>query len=269
MAKRLSNVIRRLLDSAQAVEDAITVQGPLIAPILDELFAEQFAALGEKPDFLATLFALRDRLAASRRELAAAERGHIELERGISGLVFEREDLFEELYDDYTWLRGNLEKYTGALNTDVLAGFQAPTAQGSSRLLMQVRLAVQALSKPGLELPPLRFGAIEVNAGQAAAALKSRATRFARLRQRLRKVRLQAAETRKDKNRAVARHRELFVPLCQTVEGLYRLAGEPELADKIRPSLHHRGRRMVDLEEPIDGPAAGGAVEDDSVEAEG
>ncbi len=261
MAKRLSNVIRRLLDSAQAVEDAITVQGPLIAPILDELFAAEFAARGEKPDFLATLFAFRDRLAASRRELEEAEDRHIDLERKISGLVLEREDLFEELYDDYTWLRGNLEKFTGALNTDVLAGFQGPTAQGSARLLRQVRLAVVALSKPGLELPPLRFGAIDVNPARAAAELKSRATRFARLRQRLRKVRAQAAETRTDKNRAVARHRELFVPLCQTVEGLFLLAGEPELADRIRPSLRHRGRRVVDLEEPIDGPAA--------VEAEG
>ena len=59
------------------------------------------------------------------------------------------------------------------------------------------------------------------------------------------------------------------MPLCQTVEGLFRLAGEPELADRIRPSLRHRGRRVVDLEEPIDGPAAEAAVEEDPVEAEG
>ena len=272
MAKRLSNVIQRLLDSAQAVEDAITVQGPLVAPILDEMFAEEFAALGERPNFLATLFALRDRLAASRRALAAAEKRHIVVERKIAGLVEERQDLFEVLRDDYTWLRGNLEKLTGALNTDVLAGFQAPTAQGSTKLLHQVRSAVDALSEPGLELPPVRFGAIEADPVKAAAALGSRAEEYAEVRRRLRAARRRAEKTRIGKNRRVASHRELFVPLCQTVEGLFRLAGEPELADAIRPSLRHRGRRMVDLEEAADAPAGEGEAaasgEDGSEEAE-
>ncbi len=253
--QRQSVVILRLIESAQAVEGSITHHGPIVAPILDRMFAEEFAALGLKPNFLAALMALRNRLAASRRELSAAEKRHIGVERRITGLVYDREDLFEELYDDYTWLRGGLENYTGAFNTDVLAGFQAPTAQGSTKLLWQVRIAAQALSQPGLELPPLRFGAIEVNVRKAAGELTSKAAGFARLRRRLRQQRREGETIRKEKNRQVVRHRELFVPLCQTVEGYYRLAGEHELADKIRPSLRHRGRRVVDLDEPIDAAA--------------
>lgn len=266
--QRQSKVIQRLFDSAQAVESSITHHGPIVAPILEEMFAEEFAALGVEPNFLATLFALRGRLTASRRALSAAEQRHIEVERGITALVYEREDLFEELYDDYTWLRGALESYTGAFNTDVLAGFQGPTAQGSTKLLWQVRIAAQALSQPGLELPPLRFGVVEVNARKAAGELKSKAARFARLRRRLRLQRRRGETTRKEKNRQIARHRELFVPLCQTVEGYYRLAGEHELADKIRPSLRHRGRRVVDLEEPIDGALEEGSLEADALGAE-
>ena len=77
-----------------------------------------------------------------------------------------------------------------------------------------------------------------------------------------------ADETRKDMHQAMADHKETFLWIARAGEGLYRLAGEDELAERIRPSLRRKGRRKVDVAPDADGetPDADEATDDSTAD---
>lgn len=255
--QRQSDPILRFVDSSQAVEDSVTFQGvPIVAPILEQRFDPRntvFIADGEtedgQPIFRAVIYSLRDGLTASREGLLEVEKRHIGLKRQVTKLSNERVQLFDEIAADYTWLRGNLEKQVGSHNTDVLAGFQAPTATRSTALLRQVDLAADALSAAELELPGDRLEAFRFDPGATAQKLRSKAERYRQLLAELRRVKREVEVTQKEKDRTVEVHRNTFFPIARTLEALYRLAGEEELAEKVRPSVAQRGRRAVEVED--------------------
>ena len=256
--QRQSEMILRLLDAALDVEASVTIHGPRIARRLEERFAPRLAALegGGKVDFLATFFALRDELAASREKLSADELRHIDLLDRITILSLEREELFGSLQDDYTWLRGKFVQLLGDVKAGAVTGVQGPTAAGTTKLLRQVKVAVHLLSKPGRELPPGRLGETAPDPEEIASKLEKKARRLRRVRNRLQRTRREAQMTRNKKNESVVRHRATLYPVCRTLEGYYRLAGEDELADQILPSIPRR-QRVIELEPAFDpeGPA--------------
>ncbi len=278
--RRQSESILGYLDSAKEVEDSVTVQGPEIAQTLDQRFqprVEALIATGEvedgRPVYRAILFSLRDELAASREELSAVEYQHIDLKGQITELAIERETLHEDLGDDYTFLRGSLEKRAVGRKVSAQAGLQGPTARKSSRLVRQVKVAVYKLSKPDLEIAEDRLAAFGFDIEGTVARLKAKAERLDEVLQQLRRLKrkLQVSQVAKDK--AVERHRKTFVPVTRTLEGYYRLAGEDELADQIRPSVVQRGRRAVEVEDapdapPVTGPAEGASTAEPSPDAE-
>ncbi len=260
--ERQSDVILRLLDAAKEVEESVTQHGPRIARLLEERFAPRYAHLaeGQRPNFLATLFALRDELAASRRKLSADEQRHIELLNQITVQSIERRDLFGSLQDAYTWLRNNFAGFLGARQAEATAGLQGPTAVGTTKLLRQVDVAVRALSKPGLRLPTESLGATTSDPKKIASRLGKQARRLREVWERRQRLHREAQLAMLEKNESVKRHRATLFPVCETLQGYYRLAGEDELADKIRPKIPRRPRRPIQLE-----PAA----EPEAPEAEG
>lgn len=72
-----SEAILRLLDASLEVEDSVTQHGPRVAKRLEERFAPYFAHLGDgqRPNFLATFFALRDELGGRRGRGSLTARG--------------------------------------------------------------------------------------------------------------------------------------------------------------------------------------------------
>ncbi len=278
--QRQSENILRFLDSAKEVEDSVTVQGPAIAEALDRRFqprVEVLIATGEledgRPTYRAVLFSLRDELAASREELSAVELHHIDLKAQVTELAIEREQLHDDLGDDYTFLRGSLEKRAAGRKVSAQAGLQGPTAKKSSRLVRQVTVAVYKLSKPDLVIAEDRLAAFGFDIEGTVARLKAKAERLDELLQLLRRLKRELQVSQVTKDKAVERHRKTFVPVTRTLEGYYRLAGEDELADQIRPSVVQRGRRAVEVEDapeapPVTGPAEGASTAEPSSVAE-
>lgn len=259
--ERQSNLIQRLLDSSEAVEDSVKVHGPIVASLLEERFEPRVpeAEDGDKPHVLAFLFTLRDDLGASREAVAEIEARNIRLLRRVTGLSNERATLLESLQNDYTWLRGHLEKLLGEGQAEVVGGIQRPTATSSKKLLRQVRLAIEALSEPGVELVEKRFGAGRTDPAVVVEQLERRSARFREVLNRLDELHREVQVTQKDKNRTVEEHKRTFFSIARALEGFYRLAGEDELADRIRPSRVRCGRRAVDVEESEGGSENGGA----------
>ncbi len=256
--QRQSEMILRLLDAALAVEDSVTTHGPRIARRLAERFAPRLQD-GAQVDFLAVLFALRDELAASREELSAVELRHIDLLDQITLLSLEREELFGSLQDDYTWLRGKFVRLLGKRKAGAVTGVEGTTAAGTTGLLRQVKVAIHLLSKPGRELPPGRLGEDAPDPRKIATRLGDKARRLGEVRQRLQRTHREAQMTRLEKNETVERHRATLYPICRTLEGYYRLAGEDELADQILPVTPRR-RQVIELAPALDtgGPDPGG-----------
>ena len=178
--------------------------------------------------------------------------------------------LFDELAGDYTWLRGRLEKQVGSLDTDVLAGFQGPTATGSTGLLRQVKLAADALSVAELTSRGPSRGVRVRPAGDRREAAGQGRARTASCCEELRRLKRELEVSQKEKDRTVERHKKTFFPIARTIEDFYRLAGEDELAEKVRPSVAQRGRRAIEVEGspeggretegPADGAARGGVL---------
>ncbi len=259
--QRQSDPMLRYVESAQAVERSVTVQGgPIVAPTLDRRFTPQNTLLikeGETEDgqsvFRVVLYKLRDELTASREGLVAVSKRHIELKRGVTKLSNERMSRFKQMADDYTWLRGRLKKQVGSFDTDVLAGFQGPTATRSAALLFQLELAADALSVA--ELSEDRLGAFDFNPQQTAEKLRAKVRQYRELLEELEDLKREVEVSQKEKDRTVERHKRTFYPIARTIEDFYRLAGEDELAAKVRPSEVRRGRRAIEVEDSPEGEA--------------
>lgn len=252
-----SDRILVLLDTSLKVETEIETHAPEIAGRLDERFAPRFEGLGvgsERPDFLSTLLAMKGELQASREALAAQEQRHMDLlKRGIE-LRGERGKLTDSLYGDFSAMRRTVEQvYDSEGNTErsafVLAGIQGPTAQKPVRLLRQVDLAVAHLLNSDLVLPEPRFGGVDVDPRRLARGLRPRAQRLGEVIREIKEVGSQLNATRKEKNRAVEHHKETFLWVARGAESFFQLAGESELAERIRPSVRRRGRRAADVGE--------------------
>ena len=252
-----SDRIVDLVESAIRVESEIETHTEEVAARLEEDFEPITTGLAEgqaKPDFRATLTALKDRLRHSREQLSSAETRQIDLVKQAIELRGERQELSSSLYDDFSSMRRTVEelyrgrgKDPGRVSAFVVAGIQGPTAQGPAKLVRQVDLAVEHLRKPGLEFPPPRFGGAELKPRLLAQALAPRARRLHQVLDGLRGVGSEMNASRKARNRAIESHKATLLWVARAAEAYFQLAGEHELAERIRPSARRPGRRAAEV----------------------
>ncbi len=267
MREEQSDRILDLVQSAAGVESEIETHTEEVAAGLGETFAGIFEAWGdgqEPPDFRANLRALKDKLGDSREALSQAEERHIGLIRQAVARRGEREELTGGLYDDFSSMRRTVEelyhgKGKGNVNAFVVAGIQGPTAQWPTKLLRQVDLAIGHLRQPGLEFPQSRFGETRLEPTRLADALQPRSERLHLVQADLRRLRSELNASRKEKNRALDAHKETFLWVARAAESYFHLAGEHELAARIRPSARRPGRRAVEVADDQQGEPETGA----------
>lgn len=270
-----SDRILDLVQSAFAVETQITTHSEMVAARLQDAFAPFFDdAEGEQPpDFRAVLQAMKDKLGEAREKLSLAEEQDISLVKEAIELRDERQALTGSLYEDFSSMRRTIEELyrgrgKGNFNAFVVAGIQGPTAQRPTRLLRQVDLATQHLLQPGFAFPASRFGAPQLEPAQLAEALQPRATRLRQVQAELRRVGSELNASRKEKNRALRAQRQMLSWVTRGAESFFHLAGEHELAERIRPTVA-RPRRAPEEEAEATGDASqdAEAPSEDAVEA--
>ncbi|MCP3957888.1 MAG: hypothetical protein GY719_08555 [bacterium] len=286
MLEAQSDRILALVQSATKVETEIETHTEEVATGLDEDFATATAGWGEgqpKPDFRTQLKALKAKLGDSREKLSAAEEHTIGLVRQGVELRVERSELVEGLYEDFSSMRRTVEelyrgKGKGNVNVFVVAGIQGPTSQKPTKLLRQVDLAIKHLHTPGLEFPASRFDGTGLQPSQLLQVLEPYSVSMHDVQGALGKVASELNASRKEKNRAIEAHKTTFKWVARNAESLFELAGEHELAERIRPSARRPGRRAIEVandsqgesqaENFQDGDAQnGGAAVQDSAES--
>ncbi len=251
------------VEIATHVDQVVLRLGEWVGPILG----------GEdEPDlsgFRFTLLALKAGLGDSREKLNAAEQHNIELVRRAVELRHERKTLNDGLYDDFTSMRRTIEElYRGKgkanPNAFVVAGIQGPTQQRPTRLLRQIDLAVTYLSQPGLEFPASRFGNTQLSPQDLVDALQPRADRLREVQAELQQLGSELNASRKEKKRALELHKKNFSWVATGASALFQLAGESELAERIRPSRRRRRRDTAADESVASGEAQEGAEPDET-----
>ncbi len=277
MREEQSDLVLKLVQSAVQVETEIEIHTEEVATRLDETFVPVFDGWEEghtKPDFRAMLRAMKDKLGDSREELSLTEESHIGLIRQAVEYREEREQLNGGLYDDFSSMRRTVEElYRGQgkdnVSAFVVAGIQGPTAQKPTKLLRQIDLAIGHLLKPGLEFPESRFGETRLEPNKLVTVLKPRCERLHQVQTDLRRVSAETNASRKEKNRAIEVHREIFLWVSRSAESLFHLAGEHELAERIRPSLRRPGRRAAEVADAKKGESEAGKSPAEGAQAEG
>ncbi len=250
--QRQSGMVLQQLESAMEIESSVDTHGvPIVARKLDVIHAPRHLTLEEgqtPPDFQGTMFALKHELADSRQSLAAADNQHVEKLRKIVKLRRERDKLIPALYGHFAATRQTVEQLFGKGNSFEVAGIDGPTAQKPKKLLRQTGFLTEHLENPELELPAVEIEGFEIHPERVARGLKAKSGRLEEVFGALRVLRREAQESRKVKVQKLKEHQRTFLWTARTLEGFYRLAGEDELADLIRPSIRQAGRRAVDVE---------------------
>ncbi len=277
MREEQSDRILDLVYSAAKVESEIETHTEEIGTRFDGMFVPVFDGFEEeqpKPDFRAILQALRLKLGNSREALSLVEQQHISLIRQAVEQREERKQLTQSLYEDFSSMRRTIEElYRGAkgddkVNVFVVAGIQGPTAQKPTKLLRQIDLAISHMQQPGLEFPESRFGETRLEPAKLVEVLKPRSERLHQVQADLRRVAAETNASRKEKNRAIDAHKEVFLWVSRSAESLFHLAGEHELAERLRPSARRPGRRAADVEKGKEGESEDGSTPAEGAQAE-
>ena len=124
---------------------------------------------------------------------------------------------------------------------------QGPISRWLSTAQPEALFVLSAIAQyAGAALAVVLFDRVEPQT--VADGLKVMVDRLTEVLAEQRNLRREVQETRKVKNRLLEEHKERFLYTARTLEGLYRLAGEKEHAERIRPSTTRPGRRAAEVE---------------------
>jgi hypothetical protein len=244
--QRQSEEVLGLMATTDEVVTSIEIHGMTVAARLDEprtpAATQEAEGSTAPPNFRDNMVHLKVNLAASAQTMATSDQRHVGQLATLIGLRQERQELEQVVYGKFTALRVAFDILHGPGQAFVLAGIEGPTARTARKLVRQVDLAVGRLGQPGLVLPTPNVGGIHLDAVGMAADLRHHADRLRAVLAAQQRERRVAQETRKEKNRAKDRHDRLLLWSARTLEGYYQLAGEQELAERIRPATRRLGR---------------------------
>ena len=250
--QRLSQIALGLLMISEEVVASIATHAKDVAAQIVELWTALGQTPGEgesPPDVEGNLTALGGALAASEKRVAEADRRHVRQLAVTMGLRQQIRDVNPRIYRKFSKIRRVMDELHGEGRAFVLASIEGPTAETPRRLLRQCQLALVQLLDPEIELPSHELDGITVDPRAMALGLQADVDLRQTLLADLRRERRLLQKTRKEKNRANEHHRYTLLWTSRIVEGYYMLAGEVELAERLRPATRRKSRPATDSED--------------------
>ncbi len=218
-------------------------------------------------DYRALFQDIDGRLASVQEKLVKAEDEQVRKQIRISDLRRESEELTGALYSEQVSVRRILEGLFGPDRGFEIAAIKGATPQELKPLSDQVDLTVKLLREPEIEVPTAKASGVEFDFPATADSLETGRGEIVRVGDELERARKAASQSVLRKQQVTAEFDAIFPWAAQTVEGIFRMAGERELADRIRTSRRRvTGRQKVESEET---EAAEPAESADAESAEG
>ncbi len=176
-------------------------------------------------------------------ELSAAKDQHVRMLVRVDGLRRLSREVGQVLYKALVTARRILGgAYTPDLSFQV-AAVSGETPRVGADLDAQADQTVKILRHPELEPGTIEADGVEINFSRMADGLENKLEAFRRVQQSRRRALKTLGETKVVKDQAIDYCRGLLPWVSQTLEGYFRIAGEPELAERIRTSTRKVTRR--------------------------
>ncbi len=191
-------------------------------------------------------------LAQVQSQLVEAEDEHVRQLVAIRQLRQQRDQGVTAVYDKQTAARGILKHLYGKEHSFQVAAVSGKTPQSPRKLAEQVDQTVKLLRQPEGESPSAKVAGVGVDFAAMADDLAAGQQQLIAVRADLVQAKKVADATRQTTHRAIQEFDLVFLWAARTLEQLFRLAGERELADRIRTSVRRVTRRQA---EPEDEPA--------------
>ncbi len=234
-----SNTLR--LKSCAFLEQTILNHGQRVALVLAERLAPLVAAGVGVPDFMALQLFFLEVLRTLRGRIEDAERTHVDELADDTEPRSRRNRAYSALRSRISELKDFFVGVYKPENVEVL-GFPRVLGRSGEELLRQVDRLIAHLGAPSTLLPAPLVGEVNLTLADIATSLQPLADELRIALTDVGREVKKATLTQLDRNRAVEEYDRTFLGVARTLETLYRLAGEDELADQVRPSVRRPGR---------------------------
>ncbi len=238
---RRKKVQRRLFSIAE-VRTALTAHRAKVGARLDERVNREGGAS----------FSYQSQFDHMDRELSTIENGlitaedrHVRKQVQIEKLRQQSKTFTTELYRKQTSARAVL---TGLYGTDhgfELGALTGKTPQVAHSLIQQVDQTIKLLRHPELPLPPPIIAGVAPDFTLLADDLEAALTSLETSRIEYQQTLKEADQTRSLTQAAITACDRIFQPVVSSLESTFRLAGETELASRIRTSSRRVTRRQA------------------------
>jgi hypothetical protein len=191
-------------------------------------------------------------LARSATVMVAADEAHAVELADDQGL---RDDRDRDLVGVRSFLVDLRECVTGVYGEAATraVGFKGPTPEDPVVLVRVAGEVVAGLRREPTLLPKPRFGLAGIDRPALATELEARAARLAAAIEALTKDARENQVTLTARDGAMGAHDVTFSRVANFLTALYALAGEPELADRVRPSPRSPGRLAAETDASASG----------------
>ncbi len=241
MAQKLRKMVMKRAALCDLVVGAAQIQGPGIGHKLGEFLAPALCEGEELPDLGSTIGLYGRRLQGFRDVMVASDADYLAERAVLAGLYRESEQPTAKLKGSILSLRSTCE---GLLGKESLRAFGLDflIAQGLPGVLRQGEIIRDRFLSSEGELTPERWVKDPLAREELAKELDEDIAAAKVMDQRIveqRKV-VDTAKVRKDQ--AIEEFDRQFIPIARVLEATFRVAGETELADRIRPTVRQLGR---------------------------
>ncbi len=194
-------------------------------------------------------------LARIESRLVESEDRHVRKLARIRRLRRRRDEGASETYDKQTAARGIIAHLYGKDRDFEVAAVSGKTPVSSKSLAEQVDQTVKFLRHPEVAEPSVKVAGVGVDFVAMADDLEGGQKQLVEVRAKLVQATKEADGTRQATARLIKEFDLVFLWIARSLEGLFRLAGERELADRIRTSVRRVTRRQAEpVEEQADSP---------------
>ena len=227
----------KYLEETEFLATSIRTQKPTVNSELGDMYAEAFPEGGgpPQPDWDGLQDANLALLERSAQKLRQAESDHRRDQLRLDQLRRDRKEQVGGLKAGHRALRTSFAGTYG-VESQPLVGLEAAPARNYPAFRGQVKVASTRMRDPELveQLPPPLHGQKPIDLESLATAQDGGIEQLDRTTLAIKAMQKQADESVLAKRRAQRRHRRVYVNVARIQEGLYRLAGLDELADRIR-----------------------------------
>ncbi len=208
-------------------------------------------------------------LGGAQSNLMAAEDKHVRSLIRISKLRRQRDALELKAHERLVANRRVLLGVFGPNRGFEVAALDGKTPRESKAMIDQLDQTIQLIRDPEGELPVVVADGVQLDLEGMATGFEADLVDLRQVRGQLERANKAAAKTVIAKNKAIEAFNAVFPPVAGILEGFFRLAGERELAERVRTSTRRVTRRQGAQgdEEPSEEVTSGEASSDNSEEA--